>query len=270
MEQNPYVKMFCSAAATGRVNWLQLLGNDRDTKKFYDTPNAQGATPLFLAAQEGQWKAVEFLVSQHEVNPKTVHQLICPDGSITPCTVLHIAAAKGHKRVVEALIHHSDINSQEAPNRWTPLHYATIGGHVEIIATLLSKNADIYAQDTREDSPILLAYYHSDPRVFEEFQKQLPLFTAIRSERLDHAQELIFAKLDLERRDGNFWNRTALLYAIATGTQKMVQLLIDAGANLHAMNCKGEDALSYAKVWGRFDITEIIKKALNKEAKGKA
>ena len=65
-----------------------------------------------------------------------------------------IAAIKGHKELVQALIKRdADVNKPG----WTPLHYAATGGHVEIILILLEEHAYIDAESPNKSTPLMMA-----------------------------------------------------------------------------------------------------------------
>ncbi len=59
-------------------------------------------------------------------------------------TALHIAAEKGHLKLVEFLIERGvDLNWQHELSRLTAFHLAALGGHTEIVKLLAAKGADI-------------------------------------------------------------------------------------------------------------------------------
>src|SRR6267154_80184 len=65
-----------------------------------------------------------------------------------PHNSLHYAASWGLHPVVEFLIEHSqDANSQDSTDNATPLHLASLNGHVEVAFMLLRSGADLTAQN---------------------------------------------------------------------------------------------------------------------------
>jgi|SRR5690554_316941 ankyrin repeat protein len=59
-------------------------------------------------------------------------------------TALHIAAEKGHVKLVELLIDRgADMNWQHEISRLTAFHLAALGGHTEVVKLLAAKGADV-------------------------------------------------------------------------------------------------------------------------------
>jgi ankyrin repeat protein len=48
-------------------------------------------------------------------------------------------------------------NGPKSPNQWTPLFFATYAGHNEIVEMLISKGADVNAQDVWGKRPLSYA-----------------------------------------------------------------------------------------------------------------
>lgn len=61
-------------------------------------------------------------------------------------TALHIAAEKGHVKLVELLIDRgADMNWRHEISRLTAFHLAALGGHKEVVKLLAARGADINA-----------------------------------------------------------------------------------------------------------------------------
>jgi uncharacterized protein len=59
-------------------------------------------------------------------------------------TALHIAAEKGHVKLVELLVDRgADLNWRHEISRLTAFHLAALGGHKEVVKLLAAKGADI-------------------------------------------------------------------------------------------------------------------------------
>merc|ERR1711981_1393734 len=91
--------------------------------------DADGWTPLHLAARYGHVRIVEFLAPLVD-NPNAPK----PDG----WTPLHLAARYGHVKIVEFLAPLVDNPNAPMPNGWTPLHLAARNGHVKIVKFVLN------------------------------------------------------------------------------------------------------------------------------------
>ena len=92
---------------------------------------------LFACAQRGDLSRAKVLLAAG-ANPSAKTSF----GHYT----LHEAAALGDKGMVELLLANGatvDVrvspNGPKSPNQWTPLHFATYGGHKEIAEILISK-----------------------------------------------------------------------------------------------------------------------------------
>ena len=105
-----------------------VLAADPQTR--IEARNANGETPLMLAALRGQ----ESLVVQLVARGATVNH--------RGWTPLHYAATGGHARVAAFLIGaHADVNA-ESPNGSTPLMMAAMYGNAATVKLLLESGAD--------------------------------------------------------------------------------------------------------------------------------
>ena len=148
------VLWFSIAHAGSYDDWFRAIKQDDAAevqallKRGFDpnTIDPSGRHGLFMALQDGSLKAAEVLVAW----PKTNVEWRSPKGE----SPLMIAAIKGHKELVRALIKRdADVNKPG----WTPLHYAATGGHVEIILMLLEEHAYIDAESPNKSTPLMMA-----------------------------------------------------------------------------------------------------------------
>ncbi|KAK1997958.1 ankyrin, partial [Colletotrichum falcatum] len=74
---------------------------------------------------------------------------------------LHIAAQKGHDRIVHMLLSHHgmDCNATDSEGR-TPLMHAVVAGHVTVVRTLLDAGACCNGVDHMQRSVLHLAVMH--------------------------------------------------------------------------------------------------------------
>jgi len=145
---------FSVAHAGSYDDWFRAIKQDDPKtlnellKRGFDpnTIDATGRAGLFMALQEGSLKAAEALIAW----PKTNVEWRNAKGE----SPLMIAALKGHKELVRALIQRdADVNK----TGWTPLHYAATAGNVEIILILLDENAYIDAESPNKSTPLMMA-----------------------------------------------------------------------------------------------------------------
>ena len=91
------------------------------------------------------------------VDVKDVTELMKGTNEEVP-SPLHIASINGHIEIVEFLFKIGvDVNLPDHPNGFTPLHYAAIHGKDEIVEFLLKNEADPNLQNIRGDTPLHFA-----------------------------------------------------------------------------------------------------------------
>ena len=124
------------ASALGRAGRLKtILGQSRVR---VNEPNAEGFTPLGLAAFFGHADAVRVLLE----HGAAVDQA---DRSRFGNTALDAAVAANHADVVRALLAAgASVNVRDAAH-YTPLHKAAANGNVDIVRMLLDHGADVAA-----------------------------------------------------------------------------------------------------------------------------
>ncbi|KAB8067207.1 ankyrin repeat-containing domain protein [Aspergillus leporis] len=150
------------AASHGNEEMVELLlqnGGDITAADIF------GKTPLHQAIEKGHASIVKMLLSRYVCQPllciaaRTGNAEIAKslldhglDVNITDAegrTPLHLAAAKGHDRVVQLLLNQESINVQARDRyRSTALHEAAMGGHLPVLELLLVEpNVEINATD---------------------------------------------------------------------------------------------------------------------------
>jgi ankyrin repeat protein len=82
--------------------------------------------------------------------------LICSDKMGK--TGLHLACGKGHGLIVEKLLEWgADTNKREKRKGRTPVHFAVMGGYVELVKMMEAKGGDLFLTDTRGNNSLHLA-----------------------------------------------------------------------------------------------------------------
>jgi ankyrin repeat protein len=128
----------------------------------------------------------------------------------------------------------------------TPLHYAAMGGHIDIAVFLIDQGADVNAKTTVITRGLIT-----------------PLHFAAMNGHKDVAELLIDSGADVDAKtsDGD----TPLIYAAMGSielnpTVDVVELLIARGADVNAKDNSGYTPLSVAAKAGHHDIIELLRK----------
>ena len=127
---------------------------------------------------------------------------------------LHIAAQKGHERIVRVLLQHNIDCNEKDSDGLTPLIHATVGGYQDVVSSLLSHEARISKVDGQRRSALHWAVIHRH----EVLLKML----------LSHC---IGEGTLVDGYDNN--GRTPLHIAVDMDFEAGVQILLQSGANVH-------------------------------------
>ncbi|KAG9253122.1 ankyrin [Emericellopsis atlantica] len=203
-----------------------------------------------LAFQDGDTEAVNSKVGHREENiiaRPTVRDLVdLEEKDDFGMTTLHHVVQASNLGMVKSLILSGAIVNCRDEHGQTPLHYAAEMGFIECIDVLIEHGADLHITDTSGFSPFLWARllhygadansssadgkfalhwaanlgYYSTARMLVEHHRTRPLAEAAASGNL--------------RTDPNHRDRDA-----GEGYTEIVRLLLDAGANPHAVSLYG-------------------------------
>ena len=239
-------------------------------KKFktVDVLDANSKTPSFYAASEGNVRSLQscidsganinsFLEGYSELDPVSV---VVTNTGIEEFSFMHVAAAKGHKDVVELLLQ-SNISFPNFGKRYpTPLHLAVTNGHLEVVKLFYDYNETFdlitlhhaAARNHFEVVHFLLSTVGlrdscvpCPPEHFSEMSQKTTiqeshvffcesaLHAAVSRGLIDIVQLLLnFGKESLECKHHS--GKTVLMDAVERNNTEMVDLLIKFGANITA------------------------------------
>lgn len=217
------------AARNGAIEVIKLL---LDAKANVDGKSGLGQTPLHMASVYGQMEAVSLLLMRGSDVSKADK-----DG----WTALHNAAYNGHESIVETLLQKGASVDAQAESGSTALHGAAQDGHTNVIELLLRHKADIQFTSST-GSALHFAVYSGHG-------------SAVRS-LLDHG-------INPALQDS--LGATALHVAAESpeGTTDVMEMLIEHGVDLNAVNVHGETALNLAI---RRKSEDIVKSLLKHRA----
>ena len=197
--------------------------------------NPSGDTALLIATVEGHTDIVRVLLANNaDANAS--------DGDgITP---LIYACANCKTGIVSALLERkSDINTGDNDGR-TALIASVVEGCSAAFADLLRREADpnladkegrtalMYAVETGRKNQIQTLVEKNASVNARDNQGKTALTYAVIIDRLDLAQQLVAEHADVNSPDNQA--QTPLMYAAAGGSERMVQMLLDAGADTKA------------------------------------
>ena len=204
---------------------LEKLSPDRDAVVF-----GEGNKFLNLVASNGHTETVRYLVGLPEVD---VNQ------RVRNLTALHCAAKEGHPDVVRVLIDAgADIDTKN--NGRSPLHCASDSGALEVVKTLVEAGAGVNVTDGNEGRTCLSLAASNGHTETVRYLVGLP-------------------EVDVNHRD--MYNCTALDCAVKEAHADVVQVLIDAGADIASNNNDGDSPLHRASTSGALEVVKVLVRA---------
>uniref|UniRef100_A0A4W4E2T3 Poly [ADP-ribose] polymerase n=1 Tax=Electrophorus electricus TaxID=8005 RepID=A0A4W4E2T3_ELEEL len=214
------------------------------------------STPLHFAAGFGRKDVVEHLLQ----TGANVHSR--DDGGLIP---LHNACSFGHAEVVSLLLcQGADPNARDNWN-YTPLHEAAIKGKIDVCIVLLQHGADPNIRNTDGKSALDLADPSAKTVLTGEYKKD-ELLEAARSGNEDKLMALLTPlNVNCHASDGRKSTSqkmlsTPLHLAAGYNRVRIVQLLLQYGADVHAKDKGGLVPLHNACSYGHYEVTELLLK----------
>ncbi|OCT83598.1 palmitoyltransferase ZDHHC13 [Xenopus laevis] len=181
-------------------------------------PDKENVTLLHWAAINNRLELVKYFISKGAI----VDQL----GGTLNSTPLHWAVRQGHLQMVIMLMRCGADPTLIDGEGYSSLHLAVLFQHLPIIAYLVSKGQSVDSPDMNGMTPLMLSAHRIiglEPTNF-----LLKLNPSI------HATDKV------ER-------NTALHWAVVSGNVNALDLLLESGCNLDAVNAKGETPLEIAR-----------------------
>jgi ankyrin repeat protein len=151
-------------------------------------------------------------------------------------TALIWAADAGHARVVERLVQAGARVNAQNKDGTAALCFAALRNYTGVIELLLDAGAD--------------------PNLVGGLEP--PLYVAARNGAFEAAKVLMWRGANLEAR---FKGRTALHAAAMANSTRTVRVLVEAGADVEALDAEGRNALHYAALKGNVGMLRFLKAA---------
>ncbi|RYP17553.1 hypothetical protein DL765_004442 [Monosporascus sp. GIB2] len=196
-------------------------------------------------------------------------------GRSIPVTPLHLATRTNNINASKLLLEHKANPNHAGLGKETPLHWAASYGHPEMIKLLADYGADLNARDDKLFVPIFDACLRGNSKAVEalvtlkadpnlktvENQDDpgwSPLTCASAGNHVDCVRALLEANADPEILDDS---GTPLLYAVASGSLEICQLLLEKGASPNHESITPPilvQVIGEAKCENRLDIVRLL------------
>jgi ankyrin repeat protein len=234
---------------------------------------------LSTAVKSGDKAAIQALLQQKvDVN--------VPEADGT--TALHWAVRNDDGALVDQLIRLGA--NAKATNRYgiTPLYLAAVNGNAAIIEKLLKAGADANAISSEGETALMTASrtgnvdavkvllgHGADVNARESWHGETALMWAVSQKHAAAARELLAKGADVNARStANKWERqnsaeprekwlplgglTALEFAARQGCVDCIPVLVEAGADVNAVDPDGISPLLSAVINGHYDVAEVL------------
>lgn len=182
-------------------------------------------------AKDGELKLLEEMLEDIDINSVNSSNQ----------TLLHIAAERGYLPIIELLIHKGARLDLQDLKGHTALHRAASRGHTRIVKALIKAGAPIYTPDQQGKTPIHLAAGNDNQDAVkvlvkeeasqsESYTQNMFLHMAAMEDNWRLAEQLLQSGATVDARNNH--KKTALFYAVATNSEKTVNVLLTAGATV--------------------------------------
>jgi len=227
--------------------------------------NTEGATPTYLAAENGHAEILHVLIAaQADVN-KTKQKGVwgVKQQGLTPTFV---AASNGHAGALQALVEwRADVHIAR-PDGATPIFQAAQNGHVGALQVLIAEGADV--KMTWEDATtifvaareghagVLQALIQAEADMQKTWEGQTPIFRAAKNGHVEALKVLIDngANVNERAKEGSTPTFTAAFH----GHPEVLQALLAAQADVHK-SFEGLPPIEIAEMQGHNEATQILR-----------
>jgi ankyrin repeat protein len=229
---------------------IELLTLDIQGGRIRSGTEAEAVQGIASAAQSGE---VEALRQRLDARPDLISALA--GRGFPKATALHLAALRNQHEAARLLIERgADLDAREFPDNAAPLHFAAMYGDLDMVRLLVEAGADV---DGRGDDPGvgILGWASCFRQVREDVADYLishgatlNIWTAIALDKVDEVRGMLARNPELlaAQMTRGHHRRTPLHHAAARSRLRMVQVLLDLGADPNATDATGATALTTA------------------------
>jgi ankyrin repeat protein len=229
---------------------VEILARDTQGGNTRPEEETQLIRGILEAAQSGD---IDALRARLDAHPELIDAIGA--GGFQKAAAIHLAALRNQHAALRLLIERgADLNRREFPDNAAPLHFAAAHGDLETIRLLMEAGADIDGKGDDHEVGVL-----GWATCFREVRQDvaayllahgatLNLWTAIALDRADELRAMIAREPALlgARMTRNQHRRTPLHHAAAKNRLRMVQLLLELGADPNLEDATGATALTTA------------------------
>ena len=192
------------------------------------TTDIGGRSAVFSAVSAGHVEIVRLLVAYGANILKL---------DLVGSSLLFVACQKGRIALVNQLIESSpELITKRTKYNWAPVHAAACGGFVDVLGCLVTRGADILAEDNDGYSVLHIAAQQGE-------------INTIRY--LIHA----YPKL-LHRKDNKGLN--VVYHAAKSGHTDVFKILLELGSDVSVCNSMGQNSFHIACINGHLDIVSVL------------
>jgi ankyrin repeat protein len=204
-------------------------------------PDKAGRTPFFFACQGGHVETAQCLLEAlHDKSGDEINKM-SNDGK----TPLRKAAARGNLKIIEMLLEKIDaataVNAKDSKLGQTPLHTAAYNGQKDVVEALLKAGADLKLTDKNGKTPLELCGQGWARSNAESAEATLLFLIDMDNETTVKCSEIMCT-------------------AAAKGSVKVIERLLDAGADPNSKDEHGWTPLLLAQQYGQDKAAEELSK----------
>jgi ankyrin repeat protein len=162
------------------------------------------------------------------------------------------------------------INQKDERFGATPLHWAVLRGHRNVVEYLLAQGADRGAKNDSGETPLQVAVRAKRSELVSLLQSgastqpapaggSADLIEAVKTGDLSRVREIVSANRESVRQRDPQFGATALHWAALRGYREIAAFLLDQGADPNATNNVGETPLTVAERAGKKDVVDVLR-----------